>query len=34
VSRSAWWLSRLAPGAYARVMLAKQGEEFGIGAAR
>lgn len=32
VSRSAWWLSRVAPGAYARVMLAKQGAEFGIGA--
>ena len=32
VSRSAWWLSRLAPRAYGRVMLAKQGAEFGIGA--
>lgn len=31
LSRSAWWLSRLAPETYARVMLTKQGPEFGIG---
>lgn len=31
LSRSAWWLSRLAPSMYARAMLAKQGAEFGIG---
>ena len=31
LSRSAWWLSRLAPDAYARAMLTKQGAEFGLG---
>jgi UDP-glucose 4-epimerase len=33
VSRSAWWLSRLAPTAYERVMLDRQGREFGVGRA-
>ena len=31
LSRSAWWLSRLAPQTYTRAMLSKQGAEFGIG---
>lgn len=31
VGRSAWWLSRVAPSLYARVMLKKQGPELGLG---
>ncbi len=30
LGKSAWWLSRLLPSVYARVMLNKQGAEFGI----
>ncbi len=30
VGKSAWWLSRLAPSVYARVMREKQGPEFGL----
>jgi len=34
VGKSAWWLSRLAPSVYARVMREKQGAEFGLFATR
>jgi len=34
VGKSAWWLSRLLPDVYERVMVGKQGAEFGLDARR